>query len=74
MNDILNEEEKRKKGIKELKGSLSKYANPKLIEREKSIFSGKDSSLFIRELGGSEDGFYMSPDFDDTPDCFKEYM
>jgi hypothetical protein len=29
---------------------------------------------FKRQLGGLEEGFYMSPDFDETPECFKEYM
>ena len=27
-----------------------------------------------RPLGGFEDGFYMSPDFDAPLECFKEYM
>lgn len=27
-----------------------------------------------RKLGGYESGFSMAPDFDETPDCFKEYV
>ena len=27
-----------------------------------------------RTLGGFEEGFYMSPDFDAPLECFKEYM
>ncbi len=27
-----------------------------------------------RTPGGLTGKFYMSPDFDETPDCFKEYM
>ncbi|GEM_PF-1393522 len=27
-----------------------------------------------RKLGGHEAGFSMAPDFDETPDCFKEYV
>ncbi|MCQ2106494.1 MAG: DUF2281 domain-containing protein [Fibrobacter sp.] len=27
-----------------------------------------------RKLGGHEAGFSMAPDFDETPDCFKEYL
>ncbi len=37
---VLDEaEEKKINGIKTLRGSLSKYANPKLIEKEKSAWS-----------------------------------
>ena len=40
MITVLDEEEERKiNGIKTLRGSLSKYANPKLIEKEKSAWS-----------------------------------
>ena len=41
MITVLDEEEEEKKinGIKTLRGSLSKYANPKLIEKEKSAWS-----------------------------------
>ena len=34
----------------------------------------QEEKTFERKIGGYEDGFYMSPDFDETPDCFKEYM
>ena len=40
MITVLEEEEETKiNGIKTLRGSLSKYANPKLIEKEKSAWS-----------------------------------
>jgi hypothetical protein len=28
----------------------------------------------IRQPGGLEGNLYMAPDFDETPDCFKDYM
>ena len=40
MITVLDEQEEKKiNGIKTLRGSLSKYANPKLIEKEKSAWS-----------------------------------
>ena len=40
MITVLDEaEEKKINGIKTLRGSLSKYANPKLFEKEKSAWS-----------------------------------
>ena len=40
MITVLDEaEEKKINGIKTLRGCLSKYANPKLIEKEKSAWS-----------------------------------
>ena len=59
---------------------LDKLAVPELkqiLKKVKALLSSKsenDSSTFSRKLGGLEDGFYMAPDFDETPDCFKEYM
>jgi len=29
---------------------------------------------FARKLGGFEGEFYIAPDFDETPECFKDYM
>lgn len=49
----------------------------KIYEKVQSLLSQKTkdkNDVFARELGGLEDGFYMSPDFNETPDCFKEYM
>ena len=49
----------------------------KIYEKVKKLIFAKnenDSSTFSRPLGGFEEGFYMSPDFDETPECFKEYM
>lgn len=34
----------------------------------------KDRSGHCREPGGLTGKFYMAPDFDETPDCFREYM
>lgn len=34
----------------------------------------KSSKKHYREPGGLNGGFYMAPDFDETPDCFREYM
>ena len=56
-----------------------------LLFRQNSSVSGDDvitpnASLSRRRrvagrtLGGYEDGFYMAPDFDETLECFKEYM
>ena len=58
---------------------LDKLAVPELtqiLEKVKNLLSQKTNSSepgFKRQLGGLEDGFYMAPDFDETPDCFKEY-
>ncbi len=59
---------------------LDKLALPeltKIYEKVKSLILAKGdtaSSAFYRPLGGFEEGFYMAPDFDETPECFKEYM
>jgi hypothetical protein len=59
---------------------LDKLAVPELtqiLEKVKALLSQKTNSsesVFKRQLGGLEEGFYMAPDFDETPDCFKEYM
>ena len=59
---------------------LDKLALPELthiFEKVKSLISkrtNEKSSSFSRALGGLEEGFYMAPDFDETPECFKEYM
>ena len=34
----------------------------------------KDRSGHCREPGGLTGKLYMAPDFDETPDCFREYM
>lgn len=59
---------------------LDKLALPELkqiFEKVKTLISVKSNNTsknFSRELGGLEEGFYIAPDFDETPDCFKEYM
>jgi hypothetical protein len=59
---------------------LDKLAVPELnqiLEKVKSLLSQKTNTnepVFKRQLGGLEEGFYMAPDFNETPDCFKEYM
>ena len=51
MITVLDEAEETKiNGIKTLRGSLSKYANPKLIEKEKSAWS---------MASGEKHGWYM---------------
>ena len=57
---------------------LDKLAVPELtqiLEKVKTLLSQKTNSNepgFKRQLGGLEEGFYMAPDFDETPDSFKE--
>ena len=49
----------------------------RIFEKVKKLISQKtkdETVPFTRELGGFEEGFYMAPDFNETPDCFKEYM
>ena len=59
---------------------LDNLAVPELtqiFEKVKTLLSQKTNSNepgFKRQLGGLEEGFYMAPDFDETPECFKEYM
>lgn len=59
---------------------LDNLALPELtqiFEKVKSLISlrtNEKSAAFSRELGGLEEGFYIALDFDETPDCFKEYM
>lgn len=59
---------------------LDKLALPELtqiLEKVKALISKKsdeNSSPFHRKLGGLEEGFFMAPDFDETPDCFGEYL
>ena len=59
---------------------LDKLAVPELtqiLEKVKTLLSQKTNSSepdFKRQLGGLEEGFYMAPDFDETPACFKEYI
>ena len=46
-----------------------------IFEKVKSLIAEKESGkAFCRKLGGLEDGFFMTDDFDETPECFKEYM
>ena len=49
----------------------------RIFDKVKKLISAKtndENVPFTRELGGYEEGFYMAPDFNETPDCFKEYM
>lgn len=46
-----------------------------ILEKVKSLIAKKEGeAAFSRKLGGLEDGFFMAEDFDETPECFKEYM
>ncbi len=59
---------------------LEKLAVPELtqiFEKVKILLSQKtknSDTVFTRKLGGLEDGFYIAPDFDKTPECFEEYV
>lgn len=59
---------------------LEKLALPELtqiFDKVKTLISeksGENATSFSRELGGLEEGFYIAPDFNETPDCFKEYV
>ena len=47
-----------------------------ILEKVKTLLAKKTGAenSFKRELGGFEDGFFMASDFDETPECFKEYV
>ena len=47
-----------------------------IFEKVKGLLAKKqaEEKPFTRELGSLESGFYMASDFDETPECFKEYM
>lgn len=44
------------------------------IIKQKTTSTTSAEKRFTRKLGGLEDGFWMADDFDETPDCFKEYI
>ena len=54
------------------------------LEQQQSVFDFINFFLYknqysknkkqIRQPGGLEGNFYMAPDFDETLDCFKDYM
>ena len=47
----------------------------KILEKVKGLIAKKEGgTAFCRKLGGLEDGFFMADDFDETPECFREYM
>lgn len=56
--------------------NLDVPALTKIFEKVKKLLAQKkkQEKPFARQLGGLEKGFYMASDFDDTPECFKEYM
>ncbi len=41
--------------------------------RNKATVKPRDEKTFRRKLGGFEGKIRISPDFDETPDCFAEY-
>lgn len=53
-------------------------------EQQQSVFdyveflfskrTGSQKKVQKRTPGGLTGKFFMAPDFDETPDCFKEYM
>ena len=42
--------------------------------RNKATVKPRDEKTFRRKLGGFEGKIRISPDFDETPDCFAEYV
>ncbi len=44
------------------------------VSRKASSSAGQRRARVGRKLGGFEDGFYMSPDFDEPLESFKEFM
>jgi len=54
------------------------------LEQQQSVFGyinfllsknqSSENKILKRQPGGLEGEFYMSPDFDETPECFKEYL
>lgn len=38
------------------------------------LSQNKDLHVQKRQPGGLTGNFYMSPDFDEIPECFKEYI
>ena len=51
--------------------SLLSYLTEAINRKAAALIPGEKP--FSRPLGGLEEGFFMAEDFDDTPDCFKEY-
>ncbi len=49
---------------------LSYYSNPVVFTEEKAVKEGNH----IRKPGILKRKMIMSDDFDETPECFKEYM
>ena len=44
------------------------------VIKQKNTAAVSKGKVFTRKLGGLEEGFWMADDFDDTPECFKDYM
>jgi hypothetical protein len=54
------------------------------LEQQQSVFDyinfllsknqSSQNKISKRQPGGLEGEFYMPPDFDETPECFKEYL
>lgn len=55
------------------KGYLSYLKKYSRKNRYASIQNNKRASVY-RNAGGLTGNFWMSDDFNETPDCFKEYM
>ena len=54
---------------KEQQQSVFDYINF-LVYKNQSSKTDKQK----RQPGGLDGNFYMAPDFDETPDCFKDYV
>ncbi|MBR6198685.1 MAG: DUF2281 domain-containing protein [Spirochaetales bacterium] len=57
--------------LEELINFMAYLAN---VIKQKTIAASANEKQFSRKLGGLEDGFWMADDFDETPECFKDYV
>lgn len=44
-----------------------------LSKQESSLSKNGKNTISGRQLGGFEKDFFIAKDFDETPECFKEY-
>lgn len=54
--------------------SILSFIEDLLKTRNHSQDSTVKSSVPERKLGGLEKGFWIADDFDETPECFKDYI
>ena len=64
--------------------TLEKKINSLSVEQQQSVFDyinfliyqnmTKKEKIMYRTPGGLTGAFYMADDFDETPECFKDYV